>query len=55
MPSAAMAIDSTGFVDVIDLIDLRINDAYNGSYLSHNLFRGTDTNGSFIPGLFRID
>ena len=49
-PTAAVVDDPTSYVEVIDLIDLLIADAFNGSYLSSTPFRGTDTNTSFIPG-----
>jgi hypothetical protein len=48
MPSTAEA--SATMVDVIDMIDLIVNDAFNGSYLSRTPFRGMDSNTSFIPG-----
>jgi hypothetical protein len=50
MPAMATADDPSAFVDVIDMIGLTINDAFNGSYLYRRLYRGIDINPSFMPG-----
>jgi hypothetical protein len=46
------AASSSDLVEVLDMSQLVLYDAFNGSYLEIQDYRGRDDNSSFFPGYF---